>query len=126
MQKESKSRDPLSDIDFKAPKISPIALEKLVTALDYELIESEWFVTGNVNPSYFSQEFEFQDPDVELKGIEEYARGVNKLFDQSTSRAEILSTVVNTTVSTPDRPVITCTWRLSGNVNIAFGLSIKP
>ena len=128
MQKEKmQASDPLSEIDFQAPKISPTtSLDNLAAALDYELIEKEWFVTGNVNPIYFSDEFEFQDPDVQVKGIDEYARGVNKLFDQSTSRAEIISTVVNTNASTPEKPVITCTWRLSGNVNIAFGLPIKP
>jgi hypothetical protein len=128
MQKDAMpDSDPLSEIDFAAEKIPPTtSLETLAAALDYELIESEWFVTGKVNPSYFSDDFEFQDPDVKLSGIEDYARGVYKLFDQSTSRAEIISTVVNSTASTPERPVITCTWRLSGNVNIAFGLPIKP
>ena len=124
---ESDAKDPLGDIDFKAPKISPkTSLETLTAALDYELIEREWFVTGDVNPSYFSEDFEFEDPDVQVKGIEDYARGVNKLFDQSSSRAEIISTVFNETASTPERPVITCTWRLSGDVNIGFGLPIKP
>jgi len=119
--------DPLEGIDFDAPKIpSTTTLETLAAALDYELIEKEWFVTGRVNPSYFSKEFEFQDPDVQLKGIEEYARGVRKLFDQDTSRAEIISTVVNTTMSTIETPIITCTWRLSGKVNIGYGLPIKP
>ena len=57
-----------------------------------------------------------------LTGIEEYARGVLKLFDQSTSRAEIISCIVNTTVPN----TITITWRLSGGVNIGPGLTIKP
>jgi len=128
MQKDAMPTvDPLSNIDFGSPKIPPTtSLETLAAALDYELIEKEWFVTGKVNPIYFSDEFEFQDPDVQLKGIEEYARGVLRLFDQKTSRAEIISTVVNTTTSTPEKPIITCTWRLSGNVNIGFGLPIKP
>lgn len=128
MQKTSMATDDLlSDIDFNAPKIpSSTALETLAAALDYELIEKEWFVTGQVNPIYFADSFEFQDPDVQLKGIEAYARGVLRLFDQETSRAQIISTVVNTTTSTPESPIITCTWRLSGNVNIAFGLPIKP
>merc|ERR1719232_779722 len=102
MQKNSISskKDPISEIDFEAPKISPsTSLETLVSALDYDLLNSEWFVTGKVNPCYFSPKFKFQDPDAKLEGIEEYARGVNKLFDQSTSRAEILSTVLNTTAS---------------------------
>jgi hypothetical protein len=128
MKKDSMSAaDPLADIDFDGAKIpSTTTLETLAAALDYELSEKEWFVTGKVNPRYFSKEFEFQDPDVQLKGIEEYARGVRRLFDQQTSRAQIISTVVNPSASTPEAPVITCTWRLSGNVNIAFGLPIKP
>jgi hypothetical protein len=52
----------------------------------------------------------------------DYARGVYKLFDQETSRAEIISTVVNETVPN----TITVTWRLSGGVNIGPGLTIKP
>ena len=129
MQKDSMvtAADPLADIDFDAPKIpATTSLETLVAALDYELIEKEWFVTGNVNPCYFSEDFEFQDPDVQLKGIKEYALGVRKLFDQMTSRAQIISTEINTSASTPEAPVITCTWRLSGVVNIAYGLTIKP
>jgi hypothetical protein len=129
MQKDSMvtAADPLADIDFNAPKIpATTSLETLVAALDYELIEKEWFVTGNVNPCYFSEDFEFQDPDVQLKGIQEYALGVRKLFDQTTSRAQIISTEINTSASTSEAPVITCTWRLSGAVNIAYGLTIKP
>lgn len=128
MQKESMETiaDLLAEIDFNAPKIpATTSLKTLAAALDCELIEKQWFVTGNVNPIYFSDDFEFQDPDVQLKGIEEYARGVNKLFDQSTSEAQIISTVVNES-STPEKPILTVTWRLSGGVNIGFGLTIKP
>lgn len=125
--KENGATDPISKIDFQAPKISPsTSLETLAQALDYELTEKEWFVTGNVNPSYFSDDFKFQDPDVKVNGIEDYSKGVYKLFDQATSRAEIISTVVNEDVSTPEKPIITCTWRLSGGVSIGFGLQIKP
>ena len=154
------TNDPLSDIDFNAPKAPKMSLEDLADTLDAELYEKEWFVTGRVNPVYFDEKFQFQDPDVKLTGVEgshrfwaslsfwtfslgrwwvtnfssilipllylrheEYARGVVKLFDQSTSRAQIISTVVNTTVPN----TITCTWRLSGRVNIGpNGLPIKP
>jgi hypothetical protein len=125
MKKEDEtiSTDALSKIDFSAPKFQKkVSLEVLAQLLDAELYEREWFVTGNVNPIYFSENFVFQDPDVRLDGIEAYARGVNKLFDQETSRAEIISTTVN-----PDVPnTITCTWRLSGKANIGPGLTIKP
>eukprot|EP00804_Cyclotella_cryptica_P013609 CCRYP_012951-RA/>CCRYP_012951-RA protein AED:0.04 eAED:0.04 QI:220/1/1/1/0.16/0.14/7/2067/286 len=115
--------DPLADIDFNAPKARKMSLDTLAAMLDKELYEKEWFVTGRVNPVYFDDRFQFQDPDVKLTGVEEYARGVLKLFDQSTSRAQIISTVVNTTVPN----TITVTWRLSGRVNIGpNGLPIKP
>jgi hypothetical protein len=114
-------------IDFQAPKIAPTtSLETLAKALDYELTQKEWFVTGNVNPSFFSDHFRFEDPQVKLAGIEDYSKGVAKIFDQSTARAEIVSTIVNEELSTPDRPVITCKWRLSGGVNLGPGLQIKP
>ena len=123
MQKEGDNTvEPLADIDFNAPKSPKLSLQDLASVLDYELYNKEWFVTGRVNPIYFDEKFTFQDPDVKLTGIEEYARGVLKLFDQSTSRAEIISTVVNTTVPN----TITVTWRLSGGVSIGPGLIIKP
>uniref|UniRef100_A0A7S4ITU2 Uncharacterized protein n=1 Tax=Odontella aurita TaxID=265563 RepID=A0A7S4ITU2_9STRA len=117
------NNNPLTSIDFDAPKFRRVDLDTLAEILDFELSEREWFVTGNVNPIYFADEFRFQDPDVKVDGIEDYARGVRKLFDQKTSRAEIISTSANPSVG-PD--VITVKWRLSGRVNIGPGLVIKP
>lgn len=123
MQKEPPTEsDPISEIDFNAPKKVELSIEDLAAALDFELYNREWFVTGLINPIYFADNFQFQDPDVKLTGVEEYARGVYKLFDQDTSRAEIISTVVNATVPN----TITVTWRLSGGVSIGPGLEIKP
>lgn len=62
--------DPLADIDFDAPKAQKMSLEKLASVLDEELYEKEWFVTGRVNPIYFDEGFQFQDPDVKLTGVE--------------------------------------------------------
>ena len=116
--------NPIDAIDFDAPKFSTkVDLQTLAAILDYELTEKEWFVTGKVNPIYFSDQFEFQDPDVQLSGIEDYARGVYKLFDQDCSRAEIISCKVNPDLG-PN--IITVTWRLSGKVSIGPGLTIKP
>jgi hypothetical protein len=122
----------LSKINFNEPKFNQkISLETLAQILDYELYNKEWFVTGNVNPIYFSNDFEFQDPDVKLKGIEEYAKGVNRLFNQETARAEIISVEVadddsDDSDDSDDRSKITITWRLSGKVNIGPGLVLKP
>lgn len=121
---QEEEKDPLAAIDFSAPKQPVSDLETLAAVLDYELYESEWFVTGKVNPVYFADTFRFQDPDVTLDGIEAYARGVRTIFDQATSRAEIIETVVNTERGDD---VITCKWRLSGKANIGpAGLTIKP
>jgi hypothetical protein len=125
------SQDPLADIDWNAPKLKAgtmDSLETLAAVLDAELYEKEWFVTGRVNPIYFADSFRFEDPDVKLDGIESYARGVYKLFDQATSRAEIISTNVSSSNTEPGNNKITCTWRLSGKVSIGpgGGLTIKP
>ena len=66
----AETSDPLAEIDFNAPKIQKKSLEELAAILDYELYEKEWFVTGLVNPIYFADDFEFQDPDVKIDGIE--------------------------------------------------------
>lgn len=118
---DDKGAEGVAAIDWNAPKVKQLPLETLAQALDAELYTSEWFVTGKVNPRYFADTFSFSDPDVKVNGIQEYAMGVNKLFDQKTARAEIISTVVK------DEGTITCTWRLSGKVDIGpGGLNIKP
>ena len=115
----------LTDDYWNQPKIPKLPMEVLAQALDYELYQKEWFVTGHVNPIYFSStNFTFQDPDVTLNQIRSYATGVQQIFDyRNTARAEIISTVVN---YSHDKNTITCTWRLSGKVNIGPGLVIKP
>jgi hypothetical protein len=110
------------NIDFNCPKIPKVSLDVLARALDASLYETEWFVTGQVDPRYFSDQFKFQDPDVKVSGIKEYALGVYTVFNQDTARAQIISTVVS-----PEKDqTITCTWRLSGRVDIGPGLEIKP
>jgi hypothetical protein len=108
-------------IDWNIPKRKFSTLDELANLLDEALKKQEWFVTGNVDPSFFSDDFAFQDPDVKIKGIKEYAKGVNKIFSQ-TSRAEVITVRVNNTI--PD--TLTVTWRLSGAVNLGAGLKIKP
>ena len=113
----------LNTIQWNAPKRKK-ARSLSVRAMEIEkaLTEKEWFVTGNVDPTYFSDAFAFQDPDVKLVGVENYARGVNKIFSQQDSRAEIIAARVNETVAN----TITVTWRLEGTVKVGPGLKIKP
>jgi len=114
-----------------------LSIDDMVSALDQGLREREWFVTGDVIPDLFAEDFTFKDPDVELQGIEAYANGVKRLFDQETSRAEVIECSLNqdaTRDANEERDVndvvqvIRVEWRLSGNVNIGplQGLRIKP
>ena len=99
-------------------------MKRLAQDLESALRKREWLVTGNVDKSFFGPDFEFSDPDVSVTGVDEYAQGVNRLFDQSCSRAEIISTniVPNSLV-----PTIRISWRCSGRVNVGpLGLEIKP
>lgn len=114
--------DEMNNIIWDAPKKPEMSTKQLASRLERLLVEREWFVTGNVDPTIFDPSFKFQDPDVKVNGIEAYARGVNRLFSQGNSRAEIVAVRVSPTL--PD--TITVTWRLSGSVNIAFGLKLKP
>jgi len=114
-----------------------LSIDDMILALDQGLREREWFVTGDVIPDLFADDFTFKDPDVELQGIEAYANGVKRLFDQETSRAEVIECSLNqdaTRDANEERDindtvqVIRVEWRLSGNVNIGplQGLRIKP
>ena len=110
------------DVDWNAKKSKGLSISKMANRLDTGLRKDGWFVTGNVDASLFSDNFTFQDPDVKLKGIQSYSEGVRKIFNQEVSKAEIVSTVVNSTIPN----TITVTWRLEGAVNIGPGLRIKP
>ena len=116
-----KPRVPVVDtIDWgRQLKREKTSLEKLSSDLSISLSAREWFVTGNVDTSFFSKEFKFQDPDVKVSGIEQYARGVNKIFDQTCTRGQVIECRVT------DNSTITVTWRLEGRVNVGTGLPVK-
>jgi hypothetical protein len=116
--------DPLFMIDFNMVKSREHrgSLSRLAQRLDDECAATEFLVTGHVNPSLYHPDFYYQDADVALESLEDYARSVHALFDQAVSRAEI----VTTTVRTQDTPqTITCLWRCSGKANLLWGVDIK-
>mmetsp|Transcript_26017 Transcript_26017/g.24866 ORF Transcript_26017/g.24866 Transcript_26017/m.24866 type:complete len:267 (-) Transcript_26017:60-860(-) len=119
---KEKTSNNFDNIDWDQPKIKKIPLDSLAKKLEIDLTIKEWFVNGNVEPSYFSDDFEFQDPNVKTKGIKDYAIGVNKIFSQKDSRAEIIAVRKSETKEN----TLTVSWRLSGTINIALGLRIKP
>jgi hypothetical protein len=112
----------IENINWRERKRRKSSLQMLAKDLTKALQKSEWFVTGLVEPAFFSENFSFIDPDVKINSLERYAFGVRKLFDQQISRAELVSIKVNQ--QTPNALIVT--WRLSGKVNIGTGLSIKP
>ena len=120
----------IDEIDWTAEKRLISSIESLVEQITPSLRAREWFVTGNIDPSFFSDDFVFEDPDVKVKGVREYAIGVRKIFDQAVSRAEVLSVDIISREEKDGEKVgdssFTVTWRLSGRVNIGFGLNIKP
>jgi hypothetical protein len=79
----------LSYIDWDMPKAKYKSqrmeeiLSQLSQDLNVKLDRLSWFVTGEVDPSLFSEKFKFVDDSVSTEGIKNYARGVRKLFDQA-------------------------------------------
>lgn len=115
------SASSLDRIDWTTPKAKGLQLSELAQHLEAKLSSSEWFVTGMVDPSLFANEFSFKDDSVATKGIKSYAEGVRKIFDQETSRAEIIRVE-----SDAKKKVIVVTWRLEGCVNLPFKPRITP
>ena len=110
----------LDCIDWDCNKRKKTNLKRLNRDLFESIKLREWFVTGNVEPQFFSDDFAFEDPDVKTNGIENYARAVSKIFAPGT-RAEVIRSVIDEEAS-----IITIIWRLEGRVRIGPGLPIKP
>ena len=104
-------------VDWDRAK-TPLPLGELAQALDRGLRANEWFVTGRVLPEYFSDDFKFEDPDVSLTGIRNYAEGVARLFGDD-ARCEVIACA-------PRGEDIAVDWRLSGSVRVGPGATIKP
>lgn len=95
--------------------------QKLCSLLDSGLRKYSWFVTGRVDQTLFADAFDFVDPSVKVESIEDYARGVARLFDQETAKMD----VVDCRLSDAGDAVLVC-WRLEGRVNLPFKPRIKP
>ncbi|KAJ1619994.1 hypothetical protein T492DRAFT_1081269 [Pavlovales sp. CCMP2436] len=112
----------LAAIDWDASKAPERDLRKNAARLEAALARAEWFVTGKIEPRFFSDAFVFKDPDVTLTGVQAYASGVSRLFDQRSARAEIARVRVRDADS-----AIEVAWRLSGGVTIGpLELDLKP
>lgn len=59
-------------INWNVKKRKTVTLKSMISILEKSLRQREWFVTGNVDPTLFSESFKFQDPDVKVSGVERY------------------------------------------------------
>eukprot|EP00667_Euglena_gracilis_P028782 EG_transcript_37188 len=59
--------DFLDRIDWGCPKRRRTSLDRLARDLEAAIGRREWFVTGDIDPSFFSDDFAFQDPDVKIR-----------------------------------------------------------
>ena len=71
--KKQEVSSPIDEIDFAVAKRTGLSAQQMAVELEAGLSSREWFVTGDVLPELFSDRFAFQDPDVKLRGIENYA-----------------------------------------------------
>ncbi|WIA31310.1 hypothetical protein OEZ86_002212 [Tetradesmus obliquus] len=115
------AKDELAGIDFDTPKLSGRSIQQMAELVEAGLSRSQWFVTGEVDPRLFSDSFAFKDESVATTGIKAYATGVRKLFDQATSKVELISVEAR-----PDTQALVVVWRLEGRVNLPFKPKIKP
>ena len=122
----SAARDALGHIDFQAPKLTGLTLQQMRDLVEEGLSKTSWFVTGEVDPRLFAEDFTFKDDSVATSGIKSYAMGVRKLFDQATAKAELIAVEVVAGQTTSEAPKVVVAWRLEGGVNLPFKPKIKP
>ena len=53
--------------------------------------EGQYYITGQIDASIFADDCAFIDPTTNVKGPSFYSNAVRTLFDQATSRADLLS-----------------------------------
>lgn len=114
--------DALASIDWSRPKVKGLTTQQMAHQLEIGLRRECWFVTGRSVPEYFSDTFQFSDPQVTLTGIEEYSRGVRKFYQQH-GPAPGVGEVVCLGVTAPH--TITVVWRNYGTVQIGPGLYVR-
>ena len=103
--------------------IQELSLAEFAKVLDEKLYESEWFVNGNVDEELFHEDFVYQQNDpamIQMNSLQDYVDMLQTLFD-SKSRAQVICTE-----ATEEDKKISCTWRLSGKMNILWGFDLKP
>ncbi|WIA33788.1 hypothetical protein OEZ86_006901 [Tetradesmus obliquus] len=94
-------------------------LERIRQAIEKDFSEGQYYVTGNLTSSLYDPDCTFKDPTTNVKGVKKYTTAVAALFDQTVSRADLISS----NVAGPNS--IALRWRLEGKLKIG-DLPIKP
>lgn len=101
-------------------KVKNLPLETLKDRVVAGVAKDQWFVTGCVDASLFSDDFRFVDPSVDVQGVQQYAEGVARLFDGKNSQIDVVSASV---IGTNQIEVV---WRLEATMRLPFNPKIKP
>jgi len=88
-----------------------------------ETIRSDWrsdnnkgyYITGRLSTNIYRDDcvFDGPDPDMPVKGLRKYLNAASQLFDQRTSRAELLGLQI-------DGDVIRAKWRFNGSLRLPW------
>jgi Uncharacterized conserved protein (DUF2358) len=108
----------LRGIKNSSEKSVGLAKEELI-----EVIRKDWredtnkgyYVTGRLSSNIYRDDclFDGPDPDMPVKGLRKYLNAAAQLFDQRTSRSELLSLKI-------EGDVIVATWRFSATMHLPW------
>ena len=105
-----------------AAKQTNLPIEQLKDIIAHDFQTGQYYITGNLTQSVFADDCVFQDPTTRVHGPEYYSTAVAKLFDQETSRADLISIEVHSLLHMIQmKHAITCFWN-----TIAFVAGERP
>ena len=98
-----------------------------------DVIENDWkgksncgkgyYITGKLSSNIYRDDcfFDGPDPDMPVRGLRKYTSAASQLFDNKSSRADLLSIEVNEISNS-----ILVKWRLEGILNLPWHPKLKP
>ena len=121
-----KSFDPFEPlalpVRWTGPKARGLALEEVMEIVRADFDERQYYVSGELTPSIYSDRcfFDSPDPDMPVRTLPRYSDALHGLFDPSTSRIELLDLRA-------DGPrQFVARWRLEGALKLPWRPKVKP
>ena len=121
-----KSFDPFEPlalpVRWTGPKARGLALEEVMEIVRADFDERQYYVSGELTPSVYSDRcfFDSPDPDMPVRTLPRYSDALHGLFDPSTSRIELLDLRA-------DGPrQFVARWRLEGALKLPWRPKVKP